>query len=39
MKLNIYQIDAFTDTVLKGNPACVVPLEKWLPDEILLEIA
>jgi len=39
MKLNIYQIDAFTDTVFKGNPACVVPLEKWLPDEILLEIA
>ena len=39
MKLNVYQIDAFTDTIFKGNPACVVPLEKWLPDQTLLEIA
>ncbi len=23
----------------EGNPACVVPLNKWLPDEILLKIA
>lgn len=39
MKLPIYQIDAFTDEIFKGNPACVVPLEEWLPDEILLSIA
>jgi len=39
MKLNIYQIDAFTDTIFKGNPACVVQLEKWLPDKTLLKIA
>lgn len=39
MKLPLYQIDAFTDTIFTGNPACVVPLEKWLPDEILLKIA
>ena len=39
MKLNIYQIDAFTDTIFKGNPACVVPLEKWLSDKTLLKIA
>jgi PhzF family phenazine biosynthesis protein len=39
MKLNLYQIDAFTDQVFGGNPACVVPLEKWLPDEILKKIA
>ena len=38
MKLDIYQIDAFTDTIFSGNPACVVPLEKWLSDEILLKI-
>jgi PhzF family phenazine biosynthesis protein len=36
---NLYQIDAFTDTVFGGNPACVVPLNNWLPDEILLKIA
>jgi PhzF family phenazine biosynthesis protein len=39
MKLNLYQIDAFTDKIFGGNPACVVPLENWLPDEILLKIA
>ena len=39
MKLNLYQIDAFTDKVFGGNPACVVPLDTWLPDEILMKIA
>ncbi len=39
MKLPIYQIDAFTDRIFSGNPACVVPLSDWLPDEILLKIA
>lgn len=39
MKLNLYQIDAFTGRVFRGNPACVVPLTHWLPDEILLKIA
>ena len=27
MKLELYQIDAFTKTVFSGNPACVVPLK------------
>ena len=35
----IYQVDTFTDTLFKGNPACVVPLKEWLPDELLLKIA
>ena len=39
MKFKLFQIDAFTDNIFKGNPACVVPLEKWLDDQILLEIA
>ena len=39
MKLPIFQIDAFSDKVFWGNPACVVPLEKWLEDDILLKIA
>ncbi|MEP0264293.1 PhzF family phenazine biosynthesis protein [Dokdonia sp.] len=38
MKLELYQIDAFTDTIFGGNPACVVPLKEWLPDEILFKI-
>ncbi|GHA55648.1 PhzF family phenazine biosynthesis protein [Pontibacter akesuensis] len=39
MKLDLYQIDAFTDSIFGGNPACVVPLREWLPDELLLQIA
>ncbi len=39
MKLRIYQIDAFTDSVFKGNPAAVCPLNEWLEDSILLKIA
>lgn len=39
MELPIYQVDAFTSEVFKGNPAAVVPLEEWLPDDILQNIA
>jgi PhzF family phenazine biosynthesis protein len=39
MKLSLFQIDAFTDKIFGGNPACVVPLDNWLADEILLKIA
>jgi len=39
MKLPIFQIDAFSDKVFMGNPACVVPLENWLQDKVLLKIA
>lgn len=39
MKLPIFQIDAFTEKVFIGNPACVVPLENWLEDNLLLKIA
>ena len=37
MKLPIFQIDAFSDKVFGGNPACVVPLKNWLQDEVLLK--
>ena len=39
MKLPIFQIDAFSNKVFMGNPACVVPLENWLKDDVLLKIA
>lgn len=39
MKHNLYHIDAFTNKIFGGNPACVVPLDKWLSDDILLKIA
>ncbi|HOG20184.1 MAG TPA: PhzF family phenazine biosynthesis protein [Salinivirgaceae bacterium] len=39
MQLQCFQIDAFTDKLFGGNPACVVTLNEWLSDEILLKIA
>jgi len=39
MQLPIYQIDAFTSEIFSGNPAAVCPLQEWLPDEILQDIA
>jgi PhzF family phenazine biosynthesis protein len=39
MKLPIYQVDAFTDTLFSGNPAAVVPLSEWLPDALMQQIA
>ncbi|WP_125588032.1 PhzF family phenazine biosynthesis protein [Companilactobacillus jidongensis] len=34
-----YLVDAFTDVIFKGNPAAVVIMDHWLPDEILQKIA
>jgi len=39
MDLPIYQIDAFTDRAFAGNPAAVLPLDDWLPDAQLQQIA
>ncbi|TQV81261.1 PhzF family phenazine biosynthesis protein [Exilibacterium tricleocarpae] len=39
MQLPLYQIDAFTDQLFKGNPAAVVPLTQWLPDSLMQAIA
>jgi len=35
----IVQVDAFADRPFTGNPAAVMPLEEWLPDDILQAIA
>ena len=35
----IVQVDAFADRPFTGNPAAVMPLDAWLPDEILQAIA
>ena len=32
-------VDAFTDTVFKGNPAAVCLLDEWLSDNTLQNIA
>ncbi len=39
MELTIYQADAFTDKLFGGNPAAVCPLQEWLPDELMQQIA
>src|SRR5512133_3189510 len=39
MKLQIFQADAFASSLFKGNPAAVVPLSEWLPDELMQQIA
>lgn len=37
--LSFAQIDAFADRPFAGNPAAVMPLDSWLPDELLQRIA
>ncbi len=39
MKLSFTQVDAFASRPFTGNPAAVMPLEAWLPDETLQAIA
>ena len=39
MNLPFFWVDAFTDRVFAGNPAGVVPLESWLPDQVMQRIA
>ena len=39
MNFTIYQVDAFTNKLFGGNPAVVIPLEKWLDDELMQQIA
>jgi PhzF family phenazine biosynthesis protein len=39
MEIDLYQIDSFTDTLFKGNPAAVCPLSGWLSDERMQQIA
>jgi predicted PhzF superfamily epimerase YddE/YHI9 len=39
MKLPLYQVDAFTNRVFGGNPAAIVLLDAWLPDDVLADIA
>lgn len=39
MKIRQYQVDAFTTRIFKGNPAAVCPLDAWLEDDLLQNIA
>jgi PhzF family phenazine biosynthesis protein len=37
--LRLFQVDAFADTVFRGNPAAVCPLEDWLDEQTMQAIA
>ena len=37
--LPIFQVDAFAEKPFTGNPAAVMPLDHWLPDEVMQAIA
>ena len=37
--LPFFQVDAFADKPLTGNPAAVMPLERWLDDGLMQAIA
>lgn len=39
MKLKLWQIDAFANKALEGNPAAVVPLAAWIDAELMQKIA
>ena len=38
-RIELFQIDAFTDKVFHGNPAAICLLKTWLNDELLQAIA
>ncbi len=37
--MKIFQIDAFADKLFTGNPAAVCPLDAWISDELMQNIA
>ncbi len=37
--MTLYQVDSFTDQIFKGNPAGVIPLSNWLPEDLMQKIA
>jgi PhzF family phenazine biosynthesis protein len=39
MSIRMFQVDAFTEELFRGNPAAVCPLETWLPAETMQKIA
>jgi len=39
MQIKIFQVDAFTSKLFGGNPAAICPLEEWIPDIKMQQIA
>lgn len=38
-KIELYQVDAFTERLFSGNPAAVCILDGWINDELMLSIS
>ena len=38
MNLTLYQLDAFADQLFKGNPAAVIPLDKWIDERLMQQL-
>lgn len=37
--MKMYQVDAFTKELFKGNPAAVIVVDEWLDDRLMQNIA
>lgn len=37
--MTLYQVDAFAKKLFSGNPAAVIPLDKWIDVELMQDIA
>jgi PhzF family phenazine biosynthesis protein len=37
--MTLYQIDAFADKLFAGNPAAVIPLDKWIDETLMQDLA
>ena len=37
--MKLFQVDAFTNKIFKGNPAAVCPFNEWISDELMQSIA
>ncbi len=39
MELTVFQVDAFSNEIFRGNPAAIFVLDEWLPELIMQAIA
>jgi PhzF family phenazine biosynthesis protein len=39
MRLTLYHLDSFTDRLFGGNPAAVIPLDNWINDNLMQQVA
>ena len=39
MKIAVFYVNAFAETLFEGNPAAICPLDAWLDDDLMQQIA